>query len=333
MSFRRAAFAILLSLALGACGPASLARHESKAPPPPKGIRTADGASALPGSLALSADGRIWELTDGRWTRLTSGPNDSEPVWDRSGRQVLFVRRFTDYSDLFAVNPRTKKLTRWTQYRGHGKVGSRQFADTSSWALEPSPLTASSALLLTDRNGFYMKLAVVTRGSKGLRALTDQSVVPEDPQASPNGRRMAYLAHPDGPAELVVRNIVGAPHPKQLTRFPNGVYDPAWSADGRWIFFVASTKGSSNLYAIGADGKKLTMLSSGDAVRQPTAAGRNRIVYLRKNGDGWDVWTARLVTRKGRLSVEDEQQVTDGGKLDAVSNLSWTDAKVGSKQD
>lgn len=320
MPIRKLFLCLLIALSLVACG-ADKSKHDAKAPAP-NSIQLTDNAADVQGRLLMSIDGRIWMLDGGEWTRITSGPNDIQPAWDATGKKVFFVREHDSYSDLYSVVP-GKQPVRLMANRGTGAKGTEQFVNNSSWAFTPSPSRNGSLYLLTDLNGYMALARMNTSHPNAVQNLTKRDQNVEDPQVSPNGRQLVYVGHPDGPGQLFIRNLTDSPKERRLTRFKRGVYDPAWTTDGKSVYFVASTNGSSNLYEMQVNGKP-HQLSSGEAIRQPTAAGKNgRIVYLKRSGSGWDLWTAVIGKVKGKYVLQKAQQVTKGGKLDARSNLSW----------
>jgi dipeptidyl aminopeptidase/acylaminoacyl peptidase len=91
------------------------------------------------------------------------------------------------------------------------------------------------------------------------------------PAVSPDGKKIAYWSQADGDFEIYVINADGSGQ-KQLTK--NGGNDalPAWSPDGKFIYYLSDQNGKGwAVMAMGADGsnpRKITGTSAGnDPVR------------------------------------------------------------------
>lgn len=313
---------LLASLSVLGCGRPKQSDSPTQPVAAPEGVTLTESARTLGGKLALSAGGRIWSVSDGKWERVTDGPSDVQPAWEKDGENVLFVRQNADFSDLYTVAPggQPRKLL---SNKGKGKPGSRGYALTSSWALSPSPGEDGSVVLLTDRGGSARVVELRPERGEKLRTVAGRDVLVADPQVSPEGTQVAYLEYSEGRGELAVMPLNGKGRPDTLTNLKQGVYDPAWAADGHSLYFVASAGGSGELYTV-APGAKPQKLYSGEAVRQPVAAGADgRIAYLKREGDAWQVWTAIVSEADGKLALKDEQRVTEGEGLAPDSNLDW----------
>ena len=114
------------------------------------------------------------------------------------------------------------------------------------------------------------------------RRLTDESLECRAPAWSPDGRSIGYLGskrrHSDGHTDLYVTSAAGEAKPARLT----GDFQPTcedsciddqrahaaarlfWSADGREILFLASGRGTTDLYAVAASGGAPRRLTNGE---------------------------------------------------------------------
>ena len=112
------------------------------------------------------------------------------------------------------------------------------------------------------------------------------------PQASPDGRWIAFQSNRDGDFEIYVANRQGG-QLRQLTR--NDVWDrlPAWSPDGDWIVYSSDVRGDEtfDLYRVRLDG----------TAPQPLYSDGWRNSHARYSPDGAAiVFTAGLTVRDAR---------------------------------
>jgi len=277
-------------------------------------------ARELPGKLALSVGGSIWSFSGGEWSMLTHGKTDVQPAWNRRTGRLYFIRRSADHSDVYTRSARGD-VRRLSANQGRGKTGTKRRALSSSWAWQPSVGPKDSLVVLTDRGG-ELRVAEM-RASRELRTLAGGNNLVQDPQVSPDGRRVAYVEYVGGAARLMVRQQVEGGAAAPVATFKRGLYDPEWSLDGRSIYFVAPAGGSTRLYIVAPGGKPRALTNGDAAVRQPTAVGPNRLVYLQRNGDAWRLAAAKVERDDGGARLVDETRLSTGEGLDPSSNLAW----------
>ena len=97
--------------------------------------------------------------------------------------------------------------------------------------------------------------------------MTETPGIDWQPDASPDGKRIAFESQRDGNSEIYIMNADGS-DPVNLTQHPGYDSSPAWSPDGQHIAFVSSREGNSEIYVVNAEGGEpinLTMNPAGDA--------------------------------------------------------------------
>ncbi|MFN2227533.1 MAG: protein kinase domain-containing protein [Anaerolineae bacterium] len=73
-----------------------------------------------------------------------------------------------------------------------------------------------------------------------------------NPEASPDGRYVAFMSQRDGNWEVYLADLDGG-EPRRLTRSPGNDGLPAWSPDGRWLAFVSDRSGRWAVWALRVD--------------------------------------------------------------------------------
>lgn len=118
------------------------------------------------------------------------------------------------------------------------------------------------------------------------------------PTLSPDGRRVAYVAHGDADLDLYVADADGKSAPELLVGGPGVTTEPAWSPDGTTIAYTDDRGGSPDLWSVPA---------AGGEPRQWTAdAGRDsdpdwspeggRLVFVSDRSGTSQLWLLTLST-------------------------------------
>src|SRR5262245_17029703 len=130
-----------------------------------------------------------------------------------------------------------------------------------------------------------------------------------EPAPSPDGKRIAIVR--DGDIWVMSRDGFGQ---RRITAGLREDFSPAWSADGRTIFFSGGGKGSesSQLYKIRADGtqgRRLTRPREGECELDPQPAHDGRIVAYTAISDcrhGAGRWIRAITVDGEAVSVLDK---------------------------
>lgn len=112
------------------------------------------------------------------------------------------------------------------------------------------------------------------------------------PRLAPDGERIAFALHEGGRRDLALWEN-GA-----VTRITDDdalELDPAWSPDGRWLFFASDRGGIFNLYARGDDGviRQVTNVETGALEPAPSPDGKT-LAFVGYTRDGYDLFSIPL---------------------------------------
>ena len=203
-------------------------------------IRTLDApARSYAAGVALSPDGRrmvvvirsllesacwVYDLARGTLTKLTSGGECMWPLWTPDGERISY--RWIE-----------KGRTQLAWQRADGSAGTEVLqannAGTgSSWAPD------GKQLVLT--RGFDLWLATIEAGTATERSLLRTPGIDWSAQFSPDGRWLAYQSNYSGRDEVYVQLYPGPGSRVQVSL--EGGTNPAWSATGRELFFLAGPR-------------------------------------------------------------------------------------------
>lgn len=194
-------------------------------------IQDREPSQAPDGTIAIasSADGANWKLVLLREDRRILLPGEGsrrEPVFDPTGRYLLFVSAREKGEELFLLDLRTRKerpLTSGNAYAGQ-----------ASW--HPSGQEIAFTAL---REGNWDVYRMRWDGS-GLIRLTDHPAQDWHPAWSPDGSEVAFVSGREGSHRLYLMNSDGTGVEK-VPGAPEGIEQPIFSPDGKLLAFVAYT--------------------------------------------------------------------------------------------
>ncbi|MCB9758645.1 MAG: PD40 domain-containing protein [Alphaproteobacteria bacterium] len=117
--------------------------------------------------------------------------------------------------------------------------------------------------LLVVRNEVQNNNLAILRIDQSLEALTDYSDHTQlsSPVWSPDGRFLALSVWQDGNRDIWVYTADGQPY-RRVTMDPYTDRDPAFSADGRWLFFSSDRTGIPNIYAVELEAERLFQVTN-----------------------------------------------------------------------
>ena len=132
--------------------------------------------------------------------------------------------------------------------------------------------------------------------------------MPESPDISPDGKKVAFAALSDGTGDIFVVDIESGDL-QNLTKDEIGDFSPAWAPDGKSIVYLARVSQNDKLFRLDVETGKRTQLTFGphddggaqflDAdtlVFPSTALDPNQTVpdEVQRNGNIYNIWTLNL---------------------------------------
>lgn len=205
-------------------------------------------------------------------------------------------------------------------------------------------LTALTALTALDASAW----ATVPTAVTSVRPLTAAGPDAHRPRFSPDARRLAWHAGPDGKADVWVMDLAGGA-PRQLTDDAADDREPSWTPDGAAVVFASNRDGDYDLWKVAAAGgaaERVTNLEGDE--REPAVSplrftfyavyedGCSRtgvdaeavdqygkIAFTRDGDHGRAVWfVSDNGKHKGRLSPADDVCHSPSWSADGLS-LAW----------
>lgn len=208
------------------------------------------------GTPAFSPEGGhvVYACTDPRegqriWMADADGTDAEVLVRDRFARTIAWrgdggafaystahdVGLYNQYDDIYLYEVRKKRTRALTS-------GAR--------ARDPSFSPDGSRMVVVTNEAQENRLQVLTVDGQ-LRPLTEDGGHTQfgTPRFSPDGRLLAVSVWAEGLRDLWIYTSAGTPW-RRLTYDAHIDREPAWSADGRWLYFTSDRSGIPNVYAL-----------------------------------------------------------------------------------
>jgi Tol biopolymer transport system component len=222
----------------------------------------------------------------------STGAAPTTPRWMADGRSILFVRFEPDpegflHPDLFRWSPESGAVDRLTHQADLRDPDPSPVAADPDWAVAVRKRDGASSIVRID-----LKTGIET-------VLAGPSIeeVYDRPRISPDGQRIAYARHREGPEaawRLVVRDVRDLASGQETEIAPpagSTVSSPAWSPDGRTLYAVVGTEGFIDLWAFAVDGGEPVRLTrtQGAALSPAATPDGQALFYLSLESEGPDL--------------------------------------------
>ena len=184
--------------------------------------------------------------------KLTDTRDNSAPDWSPDGQQIAFT-----------VHP--DWINDWVHHIAVMDADGRNRERFEDHASEPSwsPDGAEIAFVSLKDDGRNNEIYVIGADGQGRERVTHDLVSKQSPSFSPDGRRIAYMAHHEGFSHIFVVDSDGR-NLQRLTHNEDNYWDPAWSPDGQTIAYWTwdgNVDGPSAIHLMSADGRYIRQLS------------------------------------------------------------------------
>ncbi len=168
-----------------------------------------------------------------------------EPVWEKPGQTILFVRTVNDLTNIWRYDLNTKEMTQVTF--GSGPDFSPMFDPAGKGLYYVNGKESGSLVAFNVKNGTSTDI---------VSELSTQPIVSSD------GKRVVFIKILDSHDELWVADIDG----KNSNRLASGedVGTGFWSSDSTRVTFLAREKGQNQIggYVVGADGREVIQVKN-----------------------------------------------------------------------
>jgi Tol biopolymer transport system component len=344
---------------------------DTEAPSGPTPVPTAfvtpppgDQASVA-GTLLYGRGGDIWKVEGTTSTRLVdSGEGDAlMPVWSRDGRTIYFIQRTVQRGktppwgrNTGRADAVTHTATDIMSVRADGTGRKRRFASMhregqGSWstvAVQPEAAPDGKTLILVSDLGYVptadfdfgpVLLASISTTGRNLRSLGvdaalgayNKPIGHNDPDLSPNGRRLAFTYDARGggqgqgmPRIGIVRYPVRRSKP-ELSPKGRALASPDWSPDGRYLAAERVTPDKRDIVIIDPDTweEVARLTTDGRSFAPVWSPNGDQIAYLHVDGLKVDLHVMTLEQGPTGPTLKADQAVTVDGDVDPESPPAW----------
>jgi Tol biopolymer transport system component/serine/threonine protein kinase len=273
-----------------------------------------DGQTLAFNRLVASNDLYLLPLTGGQPTRLTFDESISGTAWTPDGRELLY------FSASWGANKLSRVSTSGGQPKelgisayGGGSISHRANRlayvegtyDTDIWripvpgargrGLSPAKLIWSSQMddnpqyspdgqriiFGSNRSGSYESWICDADG-RNRRQLTSfpEATVTGSARWSPDGRDIAFNTWAKDLSSIFVVSAEGG-SPRRLTEQTRDGFLPAWSKDGRWIYFCSNRSGDLQIWKMPAQGGRAVRVTKKGGF-EPLEAADGKTLYYTK---------------------------------------------------
>ena len=281
------------------------------------------------GKIAFVRNGSIWSWSAGTATEILAADNISDPRWSPDGDQLIYTKAGNSFSDLYVVNTVTGVETSLTANQPSYDVGSIEYAQYSSWAIDPD-WSQSGLIGFASDNGttnssltLWLISSVNDAPYEALSPETEEDIF--DVCLSADGVYAAYAVRVrlgDGSSgTYVALRSLDTGGVVTVAQSSGDQFQPAISPDGAWVSMTIRDKaGVTDLWIVhleSGDRTRLTRDMNASAPRWSNDG--SRMAWINMVDFQFEIWVADF--NKGNISNETKLYAADG--IDPQSGLSW----------
>jgi Tol biopolymer transport system component len=236
-----------------------------------------------------------------------SDVNNTQPAFSPDGQQIAFVSE-RNGGGIFVMGATGESVKRVSDFGGN-----------PSWSPDGKEIVCATEPVggpLGRGNLGQLWVIRVANGEKKL--ITKGDAV--QPSWSPHGQRIAFwgLRGDSGQRDIWTIDSKGKEQALSVTNDPATDWNPFWSPDGKYLYFVTDRGGTMNLWRVAIDESTGILRSQPESMTTPSAWSRNFSI----SGNGQIVFSALDL----RWSFESVQFDPDTQKFAGVPKMIFTSA-------
>ncbi|MBI1760159.1 MAG: S9 family peptidase [Acidobacteria bacterium] len=295
-------------------------------------------------SVNNSGGAQLWLIPadGGEAEKLTSEENGVQSFrWSPDSKQIAFITRDTpkdkearekkkkdkfdtitvdrdlNYSHLWTINIESKDKKRLTE--GEFSVQTPQWSPDGKWLAYAASKAAAQESIFTDiSNDRDSDIFVISATGGAARKLTTNPSADANPQWSPDGKWIAYVANTDSwasKADVMLIDVNGGT-PKNLTAsfIESAGSGLTWSPDGKTLYFSSGVGMYNHVYSLPVAGGTVSNVTSGklNYGQFDLSADGKRLAYTLNDSRTPDnIWVSTLGQNDAKRLTQVNPQISD----------------------
>jgi TolB protein len=243
---------------------------------------------------------QIYLFDHGKSKQLTQGSAlNYNPTFSPDGNWLIFTSERTGRGFLYALDLRSTTLIPKRLTKGESFEDMASFSPDGKFIYYMSTRDGTANIF---RIPFDMEKQISQKNAVNLTNSNSSSNL--HPSVSPDGKLIAFssnrdskpvlITNPQPPENYRATNIyimkTDGSDVKKLTNNTDWTGSPAWSSDGKKIYFYAVKNDTSHIYQMNIDGSDVRRISPAKVFAiSPTIMPNNRIAFATQKNNKWDI--------------------------------------------